>query len=168
MQTHSSHAQDLFTPGTSRPRRSRRTFLLQMAESMQRNVETGQRVAQLRKIRRKTQPVVAGEVGVALRTYQTWEAGEVTISWEKLDVLAEVLDTSPEYLLYGEDVPLDQAHAGTQLDRIEESLTVLHATLAALSAQVAELTRGSRATGGTGRRPRRAASNEPQNPPVRP
>lgn len=96
-----------------------------MAEELQRNAETGARLKALRKGLRLTQPVVAERVGVSLRAYQVWEAGDGGIAWTHLEKLAGVLGATPEFVLHGEVQPMNRASVGTQLDRIEAKLDEL-------------------------------------------
>lgn len=84
----------------------------------------GQHIAQLRKRKRLTQQAMAERLGIAYRTYQTWEAGTMP-EWANLEKLASVLEVKPEYLI-GEDEP---APTG-QLDRIEAKLDELLSRLA--------------------------------------
>ena len=99
-----------------------------MAEVLQRNAEVGDRIRELRKARRLTQPKVADRVKVTLRAYQAWESGENAVSWPNLEKLAVLFDVSPEYLQHGGQVT-NPAHAATQLDRIESKLDELLARL---------------------------------------
>ncbi|HWX46001.1 MAG TPA: helix-turn-helix transcriptional regulator [Solirubrobacteraceae bacterium] len=88
-----------------------------MAMELERQREVGARIKQLRGPR--PQPVVADKVGVTLRAYHAWEAGESGIAWRNLQKLAAVFGVSENYLLYGSEEPRG---AETQLDRIEEKL----------------------------------------------
>lgn len=108
-----------FVGGTSRGPRNAHTFALQMAMDKQRQLETAARIRKLRGP--KPQPVVADEVGVRLRTYQHWEAGD-GIAWPNLQKLAEVFKVTENFLLYGEQEPQGPQ---TQLDRIEGMLEQL-------------------------------------------
>jgi len=60
--------------------------------------ERGRRIAALRERYHLTQPAAAEAVGVALRTYQLWEAGH-GISWGNLEKLADTFGTSVEIIL---------------------------------------------------------------------
>lgn len=116
-----------FVPGTSRGPRNAATFALQMARERQRQLEMANRIKELRGA--KPQPVVADEVGVRLRTYQHWEAGD-GIAWENLQRLAKLFGVSENYLLYGLDEPIGPE---SQLDRIEKQGAASAAALADLS-----------------------------------
>lgn len=105
----------------------------------------GQRIAALRKQRRLTQQVMAERLGIAYRTYQTWEAGMVVPEWPNLEKLAAFFGIKPEDII-GEspDVgallglePPDQA----QLDRIEEKVDQVLAELAAIRLDLARPSR---------------------------
>jgi len=60
--------------------------------------ERGRRIAALRERHHLTQPAAAEAVGVALRTYQLWEAGH-GINWGNLERLADTYGTSVELIL---------------------------------------------------------------------
>jgi transcriptional regulator with XRE-family HTH domain len=106
-----------FVPGTSRGARSLPTLALRMATVAERQREVGARLRELRGAR--PQPLLADAIGVTLRAYQAWEAGESGIAWRNLHALAEYHDVSENFLLYGDEKP---EGAGSQLDRIEAKL----------------------------------------------
>lgn len=87
---------------------------------LERQAEVAARIRQLRGP--KPQPVIADAVGVRLRTYQHWEAGDGGIAWENLTKLADVFGVSPDYLLYGER---EARGPQSQLDRIESRIASL-------------------------------------------
>lgn len=117
-------AENGYVPGTSRGPRNVRTLLLQMAADKERQEEIGARIRELRG--RRPQPTVADAVGVTLRAYQAWEAGDSGIAWDNLVKLAEHFGVSEDYIEYGES---GRSGPSTQLDRIEEKLDILIATL---------------------------------------
>jgi transcriptional regulator with XRE-family HTH domain len=65
-----------------------------------RNQEIGARLRELRG--EKPQTTVAGELGVAERTYQNWEAGDTKPSYRNLQILADYFRVGEEYILTGE------------------------------------------------------------------
>lgn len=75
-----------------------------------------------------TQETLADLIGVSARSIQDYEAG-VTIPWKHMREIAEVTETSVEWLLHGEGAPDRLARvealaveAGERLRRIEELL----------------------------------------------
>ena len=90
-----------------------------MAEELQRNAETGERLKRRRKALRLTQPQVAALAGVTPRAYQAWEAGG-GIAWRHLEPLAEALGWTVEAIMGAEPEP-----DPSQLDRIERKLDEL-------------------------------------------
>jgi hypothetical protein len=76
----------------------------------------------------RPQPLIAAEVGVTLRAYQSWEAGG-GIAWPNLQRLAEIHGVSTNWLEHGDEKP----HAArSQLDRIEHKLDEVLGRLGAL------------------------------------
>lgn len=69
-----------------------------MAEELQRNAETGERLKRRRKALRLTQPQVAELAGVTPRAYQAWEAGG-GIAWRHLEPLADALEWTVEAIM---------------------------------------------------------------------
>ena len=57
------------------------------------------RLRQMRMKRRLTQQKLAGLLGVALRSYQCYEQGVRTPSYDLLILSADILDVSTDYLL---------------------------------------------------------------------
>lgn len=89
----------------------------------------GARIAELRERSHLTQPAVAERAKVALRTYQTWEAGDATPRWHNYERLAGVFGVKVEDILGAAGPPEDPA-----IDQIRR-------TLAEIKEQLAELTR---------------------------
>lgn len=83
------------------------------------DAERGRRVAALRERHQMTQPAAAEAIGVALRTYQLWEAGH-GISWRNLHRLAETFETSVEIVLDTSESALTRIE--DKLDEILERL----------------------------------------------
>lgn len=104
-----------------------------MAMEMERQREVGERIKELRGPR--PQPHVADQVGVTLRAYQAWEAGESGLAWANLRKLAEFFGVSENYLLYGSEEP---AGPSDQLQRIEEKLDRLLAQWAVRETEEAD------------------------------
>lgn len=121
----SNYVQEHFAPGSSRGPRSLRTLALQMAKELSeaehaRRKAIGERIRELRD--RRPQPRIAEHVGVTLRAYQAWEAGDSGIGYDNLMRLADVLDTTPEYIEYG---TAGRPRPHTDLGRVEAKLDAL-------------------------------------------
>jgi transcriptional regulator with XRE-family HTH domain len=129
----SSTAQKNFQIGTSRAPRSGHTLALQMAKAISKEEREqrraiGERLKDLRG--RRPQPAIADAIGVTLRAYHAWEAGESGIAWRNLHALAEYHSVNENFILYGDEKPRG---AGSQLDRIEERLARIEEALGATS-----------------------------------
>lgn len=61
------------------------------------------RLREMRIKRNFTQPVIAEKINVSLRTYQRYEEGSRTPSYELLVQLADILDVPTDYLLGRDD-----------------------------------------------------------------
>lgn len=61
------------------------------------------RLREMRMYRGFTQQALADKIGVALRSYQCYETGTRTPSFDLLIQLADVLDVSTDYLLCRDD-----------------------------------------------------------------
>lgn len=90
----------------------------ELMDDAERRREVSKRVAELRKQRGLKQPQVARRVGVQLRTYQNWEAGGGT-SHENYEKLADVLETSYDYLLTGGEYTPPPGDILSRLDALE-------------------------------------------------
>lgn len=111
------YAQD----ATTATRKVRTVAELQMALEEK---ARGQHIARLRRAKRMTQQAMAEKLGIAYRTYQTWEAGTMP-SWPNLERLAIELGVRPEDIIGDEPAVAIQAMVATdstQLDRIEAML----------------------------------------------
>jgi transcriptional regulator with XRE-family HTH domain len=105
---------------------------LQVARDEKERREMGQRIKEMRAARNLKQQVIADKVGVTLRQYQNWQAGENTPESDHLDKLAEVLDVTPEWLLRGatpDPFSRSQQDAAALLEQIAEQVNELHALL---------------------------------------
>lgn len=131
-------AQEVFAPGTSRSRRSRSTLLLQMARDLERQQAIGERLRALRDSRPDlTQQKIADYVGITVRGYQFWEAGDTGIDHDNILRLAELFGVTPTYLYEGENPTTVSPDI---LVRIESKLDELLAILRPQSpAEVLEL-----------------------------
>lgn len=138
VKTKSHIAQQGFIPGTSRAPRSIRTLATQMAKELSeaeraRREQIGQRIKELRG--GIPQPRIAEQVGVTLRAYQAWEAGDSGPAWDNLVALADLHQVTPEYIEYGAaGRPRPETDLGQikiQLDRIEDKLDTVLSLLGA-------------------------------------
>lgn len=101
-----------------------------MAMEQEQREAMGQRIKELREARRLRQQAMADAVGVSLRAYQAWEAGDTGIKWENAEALAVALETSASHILHGDlrekvDGTPDPFAAGdldTRLANIEQAL----------------------------------------------
>lgn len=76
----------------------------------------GAQIQRLRQRKRLTQQAMAEKLGIAYRTYQTWESGTMP-EWSNLEKLALALGTTPERIIGDEEVP-----EPSQLDRLEAAV----------------------------------------------
>lgn len=131
MRASSSVTAKSFVPGSSRrhldPRTVRNQFedwLAQVADDM--DIARAERLATLFERSPFTrQKDLADAIGVETRTVQRWLAGE-GIAKRNWTELADALDTTVRFLVFGEEEPKVDA---SQLDRIEEKLDRLLAML---------------------------------------
>lgn len=65
--------------------------------------ETGNRIRELRKKKRKTQEQVAADVGIKVKTYQAIEQGKRGASIDTLFLLSEYFGVSMDFLVKGVD-----------------------------------------------------------------
>jgi transcriptional regulator with XRE-family HTH domain len=87
-------------------------------------LEMGLRIKELRKSHGYKQQWIADQVGVELRTYQFWQAGDFAPEQENLEKLAALFGVTPKYILKGETPEL-LSDRRDQLDRIEAKLDQL-------------------------------------------
>jgi transcriptional regulator with XRE-family HTH domain len=93
-----------------------------MALSAERKREIGGRIKELRDEGNYSQPHIADAVGVTLRAYQAWEAGDSGITRENVEKLAAFFAVSPEHILSGpavEEAPDLQAQLALVLERLD-------------------------------------------------
>lgn len=103
----------------------------------------GQRIAALRKGKHFTQQAMAEKLGIAYRTYQTWEAGTVMPEWPNLEKLATFYGVKPEDII-GETPDLDALlgrNGESQLDRMEAELAAIRVDIGTLATQLEEMSR---------------------------
>lgn len=135
---------------TTRPRRVHSLAELRMALE---DKARGQRISTLRKRNHLTQQAMAERLGIAYRTYQTWEAGRMP-EWHNVEKLAKFFKVKPEAIV-GEITEFD-ADTLSQLDRIEqrleEAITEVRAAVATLAADNLRLTQALEELRDTGRR----------------
>lgn len=103
-----------------------------MVMEQERRHAMGSRIKDLREGKRLRQQAVADAVGVTLRAYQAWEAGDTGIKWENAESLAGVLDTTASYILHGpelEEAPStpDPFSGEDRLWRLERQQDEIHA-----------------------------------------
>ena len=72
-----------------------------MAKDAEKLAAQAQRIGELRAAKRVTQPDVADAVGVTLRAYQAWEAGDGGVGPQNIKKLAAYFGTTPDYIEYG-------------------------------------------------------------------
>lgn len=104
-------------------RRIPRSVLIEMALQQE---AIGRRIAQLRKKHRLTQPEAAARVGVSMRAYQGWEAGDVTPRWKNLDKIAAAFDISVDDLMsdnHGPDFLIQSADGSVKFIDVKRALT---------------------------------------------
>lgn len=105
------------------------TLRLQVARDEQQRREMGQRIKEMRAARNLRQQHIADAVGVTLRQYQNWQAGENIPDSEHLAKLAEVLEVTQEWLLRG-DTPdpfaRSQQDVDARLEQLSEQVSELH------------------------------------------
>lgn len=89
-----------------------------------RNEQIAARIRELRAAKgNPPQPLVAAELGVGERTYQTWEQGEAKPGYRNLQRLAEYFGVGEDYILTGrEDTDAEPIAEPAQLDRVEAKL----------------------------------------------
>jgi len=114
-------------------RRPRVSVLAEMALRQERVVET---LIALRERHSLGQEDAARKIGIGLRQYQRWEAGESMPRANNLGRAALAYGVSPTIFYDDEDLP---ASTVPQLDRMESELEQLAAAVAQLATAVSEL-----------------------------
>ncbi len=67
-----------------------------------RDFEIGNRIKQLRQDRKITQKELAEKLDVSQTAIALWESGSRSISFNAIDAIADILNVSASYLLFGE------------------------------------------------------------------
>ena len=88
--------------------------------------ETGQRIKHLRKAEELTQEQMAEQVGVSARQVRAFESGQSGAAIDVLIILAELFDTSLDYLVLGKPT---QADIRKKLDAMLQDLSEIMKTL---------------------------------------
>ena len=76
----------------------------------------GKRLREIRMIRKFTQQTMADNIGVALRSYQSYEQGVREPSLNSLVKIADILDVSTDYLLCRDEFLAKQRENHAQSD----------------------------------------------------
>src|SRR5690242_2674549 len=101
--THVKTANPAFAKDAWQTPRNTRTFRAVMALRQQ---EIAGRVRELRQRRgNPPQDAVARDLGVSLRAYQAWEAGETRPAYRNIERMAEYYGVSADYVLSGREEP---------------------------------------------------------------
>lgn len=92
-----------------------------------RNRGTGKRIKELRTSQGMTQKQLADILNVSQTAVTLWENDARAVSWDMIDKIADVLCTSPNYLLFGENesLPLSNIGHGENTKRTMELKTKL-------------------------------------------
>jgi len=98
------------------------------------SVEVGMRIVQARKELGLTQEELAELAGVSQRSMQAYETGEV-IPYRKMREIAAVLETSPAWVLHGEDGSVD-----TDVSSLQREVENLSKLVRAMSRKIDKLT----------------------------
>lgn len=132
-----------------------------LAEMALRREKIAQRLGELRESNSLTQEQAAAKVGVTLRQWQRWEAGESVPYPRNMDTVASHFGMSVSEFF--DDEPLGGTRTALLEARVEEleaAVTELRAGLATLAADSLKQTRGRQARPGTGPTRRRAADSD--------
>jgi transcriptional regulator with XRE-family HTH domain len=132
-----------------------------IAEMALRREKIAQRLGELRESNTLTQEQAAAKVGVTLRQWQRWEAGESVPYPRNMDVVASKFGISVAEFF--DDEPLSGSRTTLLEARVEEleaAITELRAGLATLAADSLSRTRAQRAPAGKGRSRRPAADSD--------
>ena len=89
-----------------------------MAKDEQQRREMGARIKELREARGLTQQHIADAVGVTLRQYQFWQAGDNIPGQAHLEKLAAIFDVTPTHILRG-TTPRPFSEDGTMAQVLE-------------------------------------------------
>lgn len=125
MQAHSEKTNHKYAHNaTTGPRRVHTVAELRMALE---DKARGQRIAEFRKRKHLTQQAMAERLGIAYRTYQTWEAGTMP-EWDNLEKLSLFFGVRPEDII-GDDARSVSVQEQSQLDRLEAEVGAIRAEL---------------------------------------
>jgi transcriptional regulator with XRE-family HTH domain len=114
-----------------------------MAKDEQQRREMGDRIRELRESRGYKQQYVADYVGVSLRQYQFWQAGDNEPSQDNLEKLAELFGVTPQFILRGDTPsPLTSPSIEERLDEIREAISQLAERLDLAAANSTDLAAG--------------------------
>lgn len=93
--------------------------------------ESGKRIAELRKEKGYTQAALADMLGMASKSIAAIETGARGTSIDTLVALAEVLDTTLDYIIVGRknNVEMESVLAGVEADKQELALKILKGIL---------------------------------------
>lgn len=96
--------------------------------------ESGKRIAELRKEKGYTQVVLADMLGMALKSIAAIETGARGTSIDTLVALAEVLDTTLDYIIVGRKISVEMENLleGVEEDKQELALKILKGILQSL------------------------------------
>ena len=100
----------------------------------------GGRIAELRERHHLTQPAAAERMRVALRTYQTWEAGDAMPRWHNLQKIAESYGVTVDDILGNPPEPKPDRldHVEAELAKIREDIDELLKMVSRLSTQASQ------------------------------
>lgn len=144
------------TPPQQKPWQVRRRRASVLAEMALRQEKVSARLADLREQAGLTQEQAAARVGVNLRQWQRWEAGDSMPYPRNLDTIASRFGISVDEFFDTQQ---------TQLDRIEERLARIEAALELLTATNGKR-RAKRATDKAVARSRQRRATTPADPPA--
>lgn len=144
------------TPPQQKPWQVRRRRASVLAEMALRQEKVSARLADLREQAGLTQEQAAARVGVNLRQWQRWEAGDSMPYPRNLDTIASRFGISVDEFFDTQQ---------TQLDRIEERLARIEAALELLTATNGKR-RAKRATDKAVARSRQRRATAPADPPA--
>lgn len=132
-----------------------------LAEMALRREKIAQRLGELRESNALTQEQAAAKVGVTLRQWQRWEAGESVPYPRNMDVVASKFGLSVSEFF--DDEPLGGTRTAlleARVEELEQTVTELRAGLAALAADSLTRTQARQAPADKGRPRRRAADSD--------
>lgn len=90
-----------FRSASLSPRPGAHNFLLLTRNDAQRLAAQGQRIRDLRALKRVSQQEAAVAIGVSIRAYASWELGTSGLHSDNLKTLSDYFETTPDYIEYG-------------------------------------------------------------------